>query len=120
MAVKIINASPRNGDQNVPVVNGQISCTGTVDENATWVNAQLTDGTTTQVGAQEFINKNQQWHYQFNAALNTNYSLTVTGTNSEGVGSSTIMFKTAIRGGVHGGGGEAKKVAGKPVTMKSK
>jgi hypothetical protein len=119
MAVKIINVSPRNGDQNVPVVNGQISCTGTLDENATWVNAQLTDGTTTQVGAQEFVNKGQQWHYQFNAALNTNYSLTVTGTNSEGVGSSTIMFKTALRV-MHAGDGDAKKVAGKPATVKSK
>jgi hypothetical protein len=119
MAVKITNQSPRNGDQNVPVVSGKISCTGTVDDTA-WVNAQLTDGTTTQGGAQEYIQKNGQWGYSFNAGLDTNYSLTVTGTNADGIGSSTIMFKTAVRIGVNGVDGEVKKVAGKPATVKSK
>jgi hypothetical protein len=97
MAVKITNGNPRNGDQNVQVHNGQIVVTGTVDEPCT-VSATLTDGVNPPIAGTPvsmFVNTNQQWSFTFPAAANTNYSLTVQGTNAGGTGSSTITFKTA-------------------------
>jgi hypothetical protein len=97
MSVKITNANPRNGDENVPVFNGHITANGTVDEACT-VSATLTDGVNPPVAgtpASMFVNANQQWSFTFPVAANTNYSLTVQGTNAGGTGSSTITFKTA-------------------------
>jgi hypothetical protein len=96
MAVRITNANPRNGDQNVTVFNSHITPNGTVDEACT-VSATLTDGVNPPAAgtpASMFVNPNQQWGFTFPATLNTNYSLTVQGTNASGTGSSTITFKT--------------------------
>jgi hypothetical protein len=101
--VKISNSNPTNGQQNVPLYNCPtfricVSCMGGVDEDATTVSATLQTGSGPPIGgtpASMVVNSGGTWQFTFPAAVSTTYSLTVSGTNSHGTGTSTITFTTS-------------------------
>ncbi len=98
MPVKITNTSPKNGDTSVPVVNGFITATGTVDENGTTVTSsiQSTSGIVGGSPTYEFCNAGNTWSFQLPALANTYYNIIVQGINQNGTSSSMITIKTAV------------------------
>jgi hypothetical protein len=98
MSVKITNTSPKNGDMNVPIVNGFITAKGTVDENGTTVTAsiQSTSGIVGGTPIFEFCNAGDTWSFQLPAQPLTYYNIIVQGVNQNGTGSSIITIKTGV------------------------
>jgi hypothetical protein len=104
-AVQITIQSPTNGGQatlsNVQGGVGTVTATGTLDQTVNNLGASIqpTAGgpsTNDNEGTLHNVQANSNWQFTFSGAkANTSYKLTVTGNNSNGVGSSSITF-TAV------------------------